>query len=59
VVGYLRQRKSNKLIRKQKLLVEKQKELVESKQKEVLDSIYYERKIQRALITNEKYIGAR
>jgi tetratricopeptide (TPR) repeat protein len=33
-----------------------QKKLVEEKQKEILDSIYYARRIQRALITNEKYI---
>ena len=28
----------------------------EAKQKEILDSIYYARRIQRALITNETYI---
>jgi hypothetical protein len=31
-------------------------DLVEEKQKEILDSIYYARRIQRALITSEKYI---
>jgi hypothetical protein len=40
----------------QKKLVEEQKKQVEEKQQEVLDSIYYARRIQRALITNEKYI---
>lgn len=34
----------------------KQKELIEEKQKEILDSIYYASRIQRALITSEKYI---
>jgi tetratricopeptide (TPR) repeat protein len=33
-----------------------QKEIIEMKQKEVLDSIYYARRIQRSLLTNEKYI---
>lgn len=33
-----------------------QKHLLEEKQKEILDSIYYARRIQRALITPEKYI---
>ncbi len=33
-----------------------QKEIIEEKQKEILDSIYYARRIQRALITSEKYI---
>jgi tetratricopeptide (TPR) repeat protein len=36
--------------------IARQKLLVEVKQKEILDSIYYARRIQRALITNEKYI---
>ena len=31
-------------------------DLVEEKQKEILDSIYYARRIQQALITSEKYI---
>ena len=32
------------------------KELVEEKQKEILDSIRYAKRIQTALITSEKYI---
>ena len=46
----------NKIITLQKTLVEKQKEIVEAKQKEILDSIHYAKRIQTALITNEKYI---
>ncbi len=38
-------------------LIEKQKELVEEKQKEILDSIHYARRIQRSLLTSEKYIA--
>jgi hypothetical protein len=30
--------------------------MVEEKQKEIVSSIYYARRIQRALITNERYI---
>ena len=41
----------------QKETVEKQKELVEEKQKEILDSIRYAKRIQTALLTSEKYIG--
>jgi tetratricopeptide (TPR) repeat protein len=43
---------------KQKANVEisKQKEVIEEKQKEILDSIYYARRIQRSLLPNEKYI---
>ena len=48
--------KKNKVITEQKKLVEKQKELVEEKQKEILDSIHYARRIQTALITSENYI---
>lgn len=42
--------------RKAKKLIEEQKHLVEEKQKEILDSIHYAQRIQRALITNEKYV---
>ncbi|MFL5753333.1 MAG: tetratricopeptide repeat protein [Bacteroidia bacterium] len=48
--------KKNRIITEQKEIVEKQKHLVEEKQKEILDSIYYARRIQRALITSEWYI---
>ena len=46
----------NKIITEQKALVEKQKHLVEEKQKEILDSIRYAKRIQTALITSERYI---
>jgi hypothetical protein len=37
-------------------LIEKQKRFVEEKQKEILDSIYYARRIQNAILPTEKYI---
>src|SRR5205814_1758182 len=45
-------------LQKQKANVEitKQKEIIEEKQKEILDSIRYAKKIQTALITSENYI---
>lgn len=43
----------NKLAR---LKISKQKEIIEEKNKEITDSIYYARRIQRALLTSEKYI---
>jgi hypothetical protein len=49
-------RKKNKIITQQKELVEYQKDLVETKQKEILDSIHYAKRIQQALITGERYI---
>ena len=49
-------KKKNRIISAQKELVEKQKLVVEEKQKEILDSIYYARRIQKALITNERTI---
>jgi tetratricopeptide (TPR) repeat protein len=48
-----------KLIEEQKKLVERQKYLVEEKQTEILDSIKYAHRIQKALITSEKYIQKR
>ncbi len=56
LVNFLQKRKANRLLEEKNNLIEKQKHEVEEKQKELLDSIYYARKIQRALITNEKYI---
>ena len=40
----------------QKEIVEKQKHIVEKKQKEIVDSITYARRIQRALLTSDEYI---
>ena len=44
---------------KQKTNVEinKQKDVIEAKQKEILDSIHYAKRIQNVLMTSEKYIG--
>jgi hypothetical protein len=42
--------------RNQKRLIEKQKEAVEEKQKEILSSIRYAKRIQSSLLTHEKYI---
>lgn len=49
--------KINLQLERKNLLIERQKELVEEKQKEILDSIYYARRIQRSLLTSEKYIA--
>ncbi len=38
------------------LMLQKSKDLIEEKQKEILDSIHYAKRIQNALITSEKYI---
>ena len=45
-----------RITRKQKLLIEQQKKIVEDKQKEILDSIHYARRIQNAILPTEKYI---
>lgn len=50
IVAYRNKQRSNKEIARQKMLVEE-------KQKEILDSIYYARRIQRALITSELYVA--
>ena len=56
--------KSLRTTRKQKLLIEiknketeDQKKIIEDKQKDILDSIYYARRIQRSLLPTEKYIA--
>jgi len=45
------------ITRKQKGIIEEQKELVEEKQKEVMDSINYAKRIQSAQMPKEKYIA--
>lgn len=45
-----------KEVEEQKQIAEEQKDLLEVKQKEIIDSIQYARRIQHALITPEKYI---
>jgi tetratricopeptide (TPR) repeat protein len=49
--------KQKKLIEMQKKIVEHQKELVDEKQKEILDSIYYAKRIQQSLLPTETYIS--
>lgn len=48
--------KQKKIIEEQKKMVEQQKGIVEEKQKEVLDSIHYAKRIQLSLLPQEKYI---
>lgn len=48
--------RSNKQKQKAKLEIERQKEMVEEKQKEMIDSIMYARRIQKSLLPTEKYI---
>lgn len=52
-----------RITQKQKVIIEEQKKLVDlayeslhEKNKEVMDSIFYARRIQRALITSERYV---
>ena len=54
--SYKQKHKINTELEKKNILIEKQKELVEIKQKEILDSIHYAKKIQSSLLTSEKYI---
>lgn len=56
ILAFLRQKKLKELVEIQRREAEHQKQLVIEKQKEVMDSIYYARRIQQALITNENYI---
>lgn len=49
-------KKINKQLEEQKKEIEHKKQLVEEKQKEILDSILYARRIQRSLLASEKYI---
>jgi tetratricopeptide (TPR) repeat protein len=50
-------KKQKKIIEAQNLEVVKQKSVIEEKQKEMLDSIHYAYRIQKALLSSEKYIS--
>jgi serine phosphatase RsbU (regulator of sigma subunit) len=50
-------RKANKLLSEQKNEIERQKHLVDEKQKEILDSINYAKRIQTALMANSKMLS--
>ena len=51
-------RKANKLLSEQKNEIEKQKHLVDEKQKEIVDSINYAKRIQTALMANSSLMSA-
>ncbi|MCW3077037.1 MAG: protein serine/threonine phosphatase, partial [Bacteroidetes bacterium] len=55
--GLKQQREANQIISKQKHEVEKQKELVEEKQKEIIDSINYAKRIQNSLLANKDFVN--
>ncbi len=55
--GYQQKKKANEIIGQQKKEVEIAKTLIEEKQKEIVDSINYAKRIQKAHLPQEKYIS--
>ena len=49
-------KKQKNIIEDQKTIVEEQKNVVEAKQKEIMDSIRYAKRIQQSLLPSEKYL---
>jgi len=47
--------KQRELAESRKLIAEEQKHIIEEKQKEILDSIHYAKRIQHAMLTSESY----
>jgi len=54
--GYRDKKIANQIISEQKLQTELQKTIIEEKQKEILDSIHYAKRIQESLLPSEKYL---
>ncbi|HWY37281.1 MAG TPA: tetratricopeptide repeat protein [Bacteroidia bacterium] len=54
--GYRQKQRANIIITRQKEEVLLQKEIIEEKNKEILDSIHYAKRIQTALLASERYI---
>lgn len=57
IVNYRRKQKDNEIIRQQKNDVSAKNLIIETKQKEILDSITYARRIQYALLTSEQQLS--
>jgi tetratricopeptide (TPR) repeat protein len=55
--GYRNKKKANELITQQKKEVELQKHIVEEKNREILDSINYAKRIQQSLLANEEVLN--
>lgn len=55
--SYREKQRSNILLEKQKVEIEVQKDLLEEKNKEVVDSITYAKRIQKALLASEKLLN--
>ena len=55
--GYVTKKKDNAIIQRQKMEVEHQKELVDEKNKEILDSITYAKRLQDAILPPQKFIS--
>ena len=55
--SYRLKKRSNEIITAQKLEVELQRDIVEAKSKEITDSIFYARRIQRALLASDTLLG--
>jgi len=58
VYSYIGKRKDNELISLQKQEVEKKSIIIEDKQKEIIDSINYAKKIQYALLAHDDFLKA-
>ncbi|MGZ3922000.1 MAG: PP2C family protein-serine/threonine phosphatase, partial [Bacteroidia bacterium] len=58
VKNYYQKKKANRLLEDKNHEILSQKNIIETKQKEVLDSIHYAKKIQHALIDNQEIIKA-
>lgn len=54
--GYQRKKRDNDIISSQKKLVEMQKDIVEEKQKEIIDSISYAKRIQDAILPPSRLV---
>ncbi len=54
--AYRQKQKANKMIISHIEEVEKHKHIIEEKQKEILDSIHYAKRIQTALLPSERYM---
>ena len=57
VISWRNKQRANKALAEKNAEINLQKEIIEEKQKEVMDSIRYAKRIQQSLLPTEKYIA--
>lgn len=56
IIGFIRKSQINKIILKEKRVIENQKNIIETQRNEIVDSINYARRMQRAILPSNEFL---